>query len=627
MAGEDLTIPADRRRLAVRALLILAVLCVLAWSNSFTASFQFDDRFSVTENDRVRNFALGRILAENPTRALPEISFAFNWAVSGKAVWSYHVLSLLFHIAAAWAVWWLAALLFEAAGRRRASLGVAAPALALGVAIVFALHPVQTQAVTYISQRAAVMATLCYIGAAACYLRFRLRGGAGFYAAALALGVAGAFCKPNVASLPAAIALVEVFFGSTRRRRVWPVCVLAVAPFVLAPLAAAGLSYATGLRDASALASAGAGVTGLPTPRLYALTQLDVVRTCWRLVFLPVGLNIDHAVAPSRGLLTWPTVASAILHLAAVAGALALSARGKRLEAFGILWFYVALSVESSFVPLSDFLMEHRLYLALPGPLLALGAALGPTLAQRRFRVAFVVGAVALLAMTWRRNLVWHTPVSLWTDAARKAPASKRPLYNAANALYDAGRYREAEPYYLAALALEPEGSVVPESEGLPVRPPALRELAHLYVKTDQTDKALETLPKAIAWHPEDDGLLTDLAISHLRAGQFDQAIEPARQAARIAPDNPARHTNLGMALLRAGRPNEAREALQKAVRLAPRDARPLIYLAEIEEASGNASGAVRLLRQAVELARGQGAPEAVIQNLLERIRKLEDTP
>ena len=618
--------PPVESRAAWRALGLIALLCLLAWSDSFTGAFQFDDRFSITQNERVRDFDVVRILCENPTRALPELSFALNWFVSGENTWSYHVTNLELHTLAAWIVWWLALLVFQSRADARPRLAKLAPGLALLVGVVFALHPVQTQAVTYVSQRAAVMAALFYFLSVACYLRFRLRGGGGFYVAAIVSAVAAALSKPNAASLPGAILMVELLFarGNGRGVALWLKRLGWVAPLVIAPVLIAAFSAARGMRSTEALTSVGAGVTGLPSVADYALTQIDVVRTYWRLFVLPVGLNLDHDYAVSSGLFAWPTIASLALHVALVGAAIVLIARRRRIEGFGILWFYLALSVESSIIPLSDVIMEHRMYLAVAGPLIALGAAVGPTLMQRRFRVVLILIVVALLALTWRRNLVWYNGVSLWTDAARKSPAKKRPVYNAANALFKAGRYREAEPFYLSALELEPEGTVVPESEGLPVRPVALRELAHLYVRTGQTTEALATLPRAIAWNPEDGGLPNDLAVALMRVGRFADAVAPARKATELEPDEPTNHVNLGLALLRSGDTAAARSTLEHALALSADNVRALIYRSEVAQAMGNTAEARAHLTRAISAARAQGAPESIVGELRERLGRLD---
>ena len=126
---------------------------------------------------------------------------------------------------------------------------------------------------------------------------------------------------------------------------------------------------------------------------------------------------------------------------------------------FGILWIFVALSVESSVLPISDVIMEHRMYLAMPGVGIAAGAAFA-WLAERSPALAGAsVGllAVALVGLTFARNLVWQSPVSLWLDAAEKSPGKGRVLVNYGVALHGAGQLDAAARQYCRAIALDPE--------------------------------------------------------------------------------------------------------------------------------------------------------------------------
>jgi tetratricopeptide (TPR) repeat protein len=131
--------------------------------------------------------------------------------------------------------------------------------------------------------------------------------------------------------------------------------------------------------------------------------------------------------------------------------------------AYGVLWFFIALSVESSFFPIADTMVEHRMYLAMPGVALMLGAAFA-WLEWRWPLTSLSVGgviAVLLLTATLLRNEMWRNPVLLWQDALAKSPGKARVYANLGTALQLSGRGDEAIPYYCKSLALDPKNPAV----------------------------------------------------------------------------------------------------------------------------------------------------------------------
>src|SRR5262249_40730690 len=125
---------------------------------------------------------------------------------------------------------------------------------------------------------------------------------------------------------------------------------------------------------------------------------------------------------------------------------------------FGIVWMFLALSVESSFLPIQDLMVEHRMYLAMPGVALVVGVAF--VWALRQYRTpALIAGAVlvsVLCALTFIRNELWREPLLLWQDALTKSPRKARVYANVGSALHQLGRLDEAIEYYCRALALDP---------------------------------------------------------------------------------------------------------------------------------------------------------------------------
>jgi hypothetical protein len=288
------------------------------------------------------------------------------------------------------------------------------------------------------------------------------------------LGACALLSKENAVSLPLALLLTElVVIGGRPRARMLAVGAVVCLALVLIPLTwkvatwrpptpeEAPTSWPTYVW--TAVLDQGTE-TAEVTPLTYLLTQFTVVPAYLRLAVLPVGLNVDHDVPLAAGV-TPPVLAGLALLMTLFALGL-VAARRAPLVGFGILWIFIALSVESSVLPISDVMMEHRVYLAMPGVGILAGAALA-WLRARRPRMAMATMALlaaVLVPLTFARNLVWQSPVSLWLDAAEKSPGKARVLVNYGVALHGAGRLDAAARQYCRAIALDPSLTLAEEN-------------------------------------------------------------------------------------------------------------------------------------------------------------------
>jgi hypothetical protein len=463
------------------AVALIGLAALLAYLPSFAVPFQFDDYARIGDNQALHD---GRLLdAVNMlgnTRVLPSLTLIANYRASGLEPFAYHLVNFCIHVGAALGVFALALALCRTPRLRAAWPPRRALTLATVAALLFALHPLQTQAVTYIVQRHASMAALFYVWAVVCYVRARSRqrggepGRAGpFIAAAALCGVAALLSKENAASLPLALFVTEwLFFGRPPPRAIAAgaaVAVAAVAVLVVwkalawNPLRPDGTPvYTFAQRLVTGLQPPGTG----PRPAMadYLRTQATVVPRYLLLVVRPWGLNVDHDVPLARAL------SAPVLGGLALLGALAVlavtQARRRPLLAYAILWLFVTLSIESSVVPIADVMVEHRMYLPLAGLALA-GGGLFAAAAARAPRAAFAAGgalAGALVALTFARNLIWLSPVTLWIDAADKAPAKARPHLNAGVAYHQRDQLDAAVARYCRALALAPDDVLAREN-------------------------------------------------------------------------------------------------------------------------------------------------------------------
>jgi Flp pilus assembly protein TadD len=543
--------------------LALVALSFALYANAMPAAFQFDDTTSIVDNPAIAALDPRAWWSFWPGRILAYGSFALDRRVHGLTPTGFHVTNVLVHAAASLAAYWLLVQLAAQATPR-----VGARWAALAGAAVFAAHPLQTQAVTYVAQRCASLCAALYLATVSVWLYGQLparRGRARWtLPVALLLGLATNFTKELAITLPLAVLLVDrVAFAGERGtlRRVAPLLPLcAVVPLV----AAVGHRFGV----------AGGGLSGettLVSRGTYALTQIDVVARYLRLLVLPLGQNVDHDIAwrHAIGEGSPPLLLLVLLHAAVLAAAIAAWRRGARLWAMGPLWFSLTLLPESSVFPIRDAMFEHRLYLPMLGPALLAGLSLERLARWRRpAGVAALAGVILLLGgLTVARNRVWRTPETLWRDAVAKSPGKARPWLGLGAALGRAGA----------------------------------------------TGEASRCLERALALRPDYEEAWTNLGNVRLRAGDLPAAITAYHRAIEVKRDHVAAWYNLGVALDRAADLEGAAQAYSQALRLRTDDAASLNGLAGVRLKQGRAEEALPLARHAAALG---GAAPRLLQEI-----------
>ncbi|WP_049768561.1 tetratricopeptide repeat protein [Anaeromyxobacter sp. Fw109-5] len=587
-------------------LLAVTVLGLLSYSNSFGAAFVFDDVPSIVENVLIRDLRHylpgGGTYAAAPNRYLGYLSFALNYAAGGLDPAGYHVVNLCVHLANALLVYALAILTFRTPGVRDSKLAGSSRIVAFAAAALFVAHPLQTNAVTYVVQRFASLATMFYLLAVVLYAWWRLRQethplapawSAASYGLVLASVVAAMRTKEIAFTLPLAIAGYElVFFGPLRKKTA-----LALAP-ILATLAIIPLTMLGVTADVGAAVQRLEGATrNSELSRVeYLMTQLPVVASYLRLLIAPVGLTFDHDVPIARSLLE-PRV---LLGLVVVGGLLAVAAHllwrsrpgaagrldpSGRVVGFGILWFFLALSVESSVIPIRDVMFEHRVYLPSAG--LFIGAVTAALWLARRYSVpdrvtvaTAAVLAIALGAATFARNLVWQDELALWGDAVAKAPNKTRPHTNYAHALRKLGRDEEALEHFRAVVRISPD-----HVDGM-------NNLAVHLERLGRTDEAAQWLELALRSKPDHAETYVNLGRLLLVEGRAPEAAALSQRAIELDPGYRDAYANLSGALNSLGRPDETLRLLESAPQVVQASPEARFNLGVAHVLLGNAAGA-----------------------------------
>jgi protein O-mannosyl-transferase len=569
--------PALRRVLPPAA---IAALALAAYANSFGGDFVFDSVGGLRDNARLRDLAgffEGTTQFLNDNRWFGYFTFALNYAFHGLEVTGYHVVNLAIHLVSALLVYALVRVAFKTPRLRASTIASWSTEIAFVAGAVFVVHPIQTQAVSYIVQRFTSLAALFYLLSIvqyACWRVWREEGGRSARRDALAwAGIVGAAIlamksKEIAFTLPfAAVAFDLIFFDTPARLRARYLAPL-VATLPIIPLARLGVGT-----PLDAVVSAVSDATRVQTALSradYLATQLPVVATYLRLVVLPIGQNVEHDIPIRHSFLAPDVIACGALLVALVALAGYLLRRtsrsdsrpldpGWRLVAFGIIWFFVAISVESSVIPIVDLMFEHRVYLPLAGLLAAVATALALLVRDRTgARRAFVTGgvaiALALAAATFARNRVWEDELTLWADAARKSPGKARVHQNLGVALASAGRLEEAVQAFTAANRIDPANVDIVNNLGA-----ALRDLG----RVDEAAWWLRIAVQGRADLPDPHfnlglALMDDPATAEEAVAMFERAIA-------LRPGHARSYANLAATLNRLGRFDETVARLERA--------------------------------------------------------------
>ena len=546
------------------ALAVMLLLGVLIYSNSFDCSFQFDDETNITEQPLIRNFwDFQSWWNMQSTRQLAFGSFALTYLFFGYDVWGWHLFNLVIHLVTTLAVWRLAILLFRTPAIRNLPIATQASSLALAAGFLFVSHPLATQSVTYIVQRIASQAAMFYLLSLGFYIQARLgdiRKPATWlvYLTAGLTGICAILTKENAYTLPLALILVEIcFFQSENAGRL-----ITDKRFLIAAAVLLLIFFRFVAENSTQLNSTlTLDLGGTLNSKTYLLTQFSVIWKYIQLLFIPLGQSLDHPIPVSASIFQ-PRTFVAFIGLALLFGSALYLFKRNRLVSFGILWFFVTMSVESSFFPIADVIFEHRTYLPSFGFFIAFCAGILYPAYQKygKTALAMLFGLLAVYSvLTYSRNRVWKTEETLWSDAIKKGP-TVRAHNNRGDYYYRQKEYDKARADFQAALKLNPEFTR------------AYRNLGKVERDCGRIAPAIEALTRAIELSPNKSDAYVVRGNLYQRAGSHDKALADAEKALSLEK-NVSAYINLSAALDALGRYEESLTASGQALALSPDNA------------------------------------------------------
>lgn len=521
----------------------LAILVALAWSNALTSEFTYDDKVEVVGNTTIRVLEDWRaVLGYNVARPLLVLTYAISYRLGGMDPLPYHLADVLLHALNTGLVLRLGWLV----GRR---VGLSEP-VAFGVlgAGLWALHPLGTESVTYVTGRSEQLCATFYVLSCVGWLRYReaedrrtrwLAWGGTWLAF-----VAAALSKEVAATLPLALLLLDrAGTGSWREVRWW-----ALSPGALL-LALAGL-FRLQLLGHLALPEADR------TLAVQVLTQGEVFWRYVQLAFVPAGQSIfhDHPEAEVGA----QSVGALAAWVCGVGGGLwALGRPAWRVQGLGWLWWCLLLLPSSSVVPLKETMAEHRTHLALLGLAWMVAGALAGR--GRRWWTLGAVAAVLLGGLTWKRNAVWATEVELWGDAVAVNAESAEAWYGYGDSLRMAGRFADAELAYRESLRRDP------------ALLDAWTNLGITLAQQNRDVEAMEAWEEALRRRPTYCRAHNNIGLLHARRGRATEALTELRTSLVWCPDDVnAWYWTAKLYDEQLDDPKEALAAYQKVVDLAP---------------------------------------------------------
>ena len=501
----DLMSRTRERTRTLAAACIIVVAGFIAYHNSFAGVFLFDEGKEIVNNEAIRRLSDPIRILLATQRPLVNLSLAVNYALGGLRPGGYHFVNLAIHIVSALTLLGLVRRVVHQLSARSRN------GLALMAALVWVVHPLNTQAVTYVIQRAESMMAMYYLltlylllrGAEAARSASSLHSSAPlhlknrvpdtvfpsrareeavgtnpkflmqwnsrwWYVVAVCACALGMASKPIMVTAPVVALLFDrAFLAGTFRdalRRRWKVYVgLAATWSVLVAFGVLRTTFGTATREGAAAGFAFGGIT----PLEYALTQLWALCTYLRLAIVPYPQCFDYGWPIIRDAVTLAACGSVILGLV---GATAVGLWKNRWWGFLGAMFFLVLAPTSSIIPIRDTIFEHRMYLPLACVVVVFVVAIHAAFARattgferaalirKRALVGLcVVIVVGYSALTIARNRLYHSEITMWEDVVRKRPDNAR-AYDALGAIHDfAGRKDKAIELYQKSLTLRPD--------------------------------------------------------------------------------------------------------------------------------------------------------------------------
>jgi len=609
--------------------ILIIITGFLVYGGSLHSEFHLDDESTVTANRDIRSIK-SAILSGSP-RFITNLTFAINYHFCELDTFGYNLTNLIIHIISGILVFFVIELTLKLPLLKERFGGYALD-IGLLAALIFTVHPVQTGAVTYITQRMESQSSMFYLAALLFFILSVCRPGhkisltlAAVISSFLAMG-----SKQIATTIPVLILVYDFMLISggdlneLKKRRLSHIL---ISSTLILP------AYLTITNLDVYGKTSGFGIPYV-SPLNYLFTQFSVVLYYIKLIFLPYPLNLDYDWRYAQGLFEFPTFLS-FLTLVGVAIMTLKIAKRRPLYAFLIIWYFLILAPSSSIIPLKDAIFEHRVYLASVGiiwlsllgtvPLLGSKTSIFGLMPVRYLHTTLICIVILVFGLlTIQRNMAWETEITLWEDTVNKSPNKSRPHLNLGTAYKRAGLIRKAIAEYKESFRVDPSygrgqsnlgvayyemgrvDEAIKEIKQAMEKSPGLPEIHYnlgiIYREQKDLYEAIQSYKRAIELDPEYEDAYFNLGEIYIETERIDEAISLYEKLVSMKPYLASAHANLGGLYSQKGDFAKAEKELKKAVRLKPDEFIPHYNLAATYESLGRVKEAINEYRIARDL-------------------------
>lgn len=577
------------------AFILIALVGILAYANSFNNAFQFDDGFHIVDGAKIKN--IDNVLKASHWKAvgnrpLSFFTLAVNYKLNQLDVTGYHIANVLFHVLAGFMAFLLALEIMSlAVFKKNKIINEYKVLIALFTAFIFITHPIQTQSVTYIIQRMAVLAGLFYMWSVLLYIRGRNAHlqkkpvntwkPYAFYAGAFFVGFLGFLSKQNAITFPFAFILAEIFFIRNEQQKIDRKFLIIFSSIV------------------GAIVILGLAINGLPSEydkisrSQYLITQFRVLVKYWQLLFLPINQHLDYYFSISFSLFGVKELLSLFFLLCTIGLGIWLYKKNWLIASFAIFWFYLTLSLESSIIPIRDVIFEHRLYSAVFGFAFVISYLAFYFLSSRNVKypvIALSFLTVVYIGASLNRNRVWKNPYSLWSDSVKKSPKRERAWYWLATYYMGEKDTEKALNAYDTSIECNPgfplayngrgnlkketgdlEGAVTDYSKAVKLDPryvTAFYNRGIAYAALDKLNLAIDDYAKSISLGNKASAVYYNKGNAERRNKDYNKAIEDYNTALKIDPSHALSYFNRGLTKAQMKKHEEAIQDIDLAIKI-----------------------------------------------------------
>ena len=597
--------PCMRRNIVVSHFLIIASLSLIIYFNHFQNEFVYDDAVTIHRNFDIKHIkrTISNIANIN-TRPLVRISYAINYYISHLKPLGYHVTNFAFHLGTSFLIYWM---VFHLSRERTYSLPFFS-------ALLFSLHPLNTESVCYLSGRASIFLAFFYLLSICFFIRGKklLKDNHFFLSVLFFLGtifffITGWLSKQNVATLPFVLIGINYFFYSAQDSESVFIKKNKAFLIFLGLLGLVAVYY--GARN---IPDPGAGKY---SSLAYFATQFNAIPLYYlRLFLFPFNLNIDpdfpvfHSLGFTQITISVLTILFLIFFFIKIQKSSLNSFQKtydeKKWMSFGLLWFFLTISPTSSFIPLNELVSEHRAYLPSAGLCIFFAALLLASMKKLKAsflkfsKHGFISGhSIILLIILFfcfnvvNRNFVWKNSERIWTDALKKSPLKARPYNEVGLIFFEQKELNKAEIFFKKTIELNPRYSHT------------IVNLGNLYSYQGRKEEAILKYQSAIELkRPDSYHAFIGLGNIHVKNNQLQAALDEYKKAVSLNPEHPLAIYNIGRIHELLNKTSDARTFYQKAVNIDPDFFLALNNLGVIYIHEGRYHEAVTLLKRALEV-------------------------